>query len=68
MAEHTKSKAKSAPGSDDPRIAEASKTNRLRALRLAKEASDKEEAVREAALKAALTPPKSTRVRAASRA
>ena len=37
---------------DDARTAEAAKTQRLRALRLAKEAADKELAVQEAAAKA----------------
>ena len=46
---------------DDPRQAEAAKTSRLRALRLAKEAVDKEAAARAAAAQ----PPKSSRSRAA---
>ena len=46
---------------DDPRQAEAAKTSRLRALRLAKEAVDKEAAARAAASQ----PPKSSRSRAA---
>ena len=64
MAENMKGKAKTAPAGDDSRLAEATKTNRLRALRLAKEVSDKEAAAREAAL----NPPKPARTRAASRA
>ena len=60
-----KSKPKFIPASDDQRQAEAAKTSRLRALRLAKEAADKEAAALEAAAKAA-KPPK-RRVRAAPR-
>lgn len=47
----TKSKSSQAPAGDDPRQMEAAKTNRLRALRLAKEAAEKDEAAREAAAK-----------------
>jgi hypothetical protein len=46
---------------DDPRQAEAAKTSRLRALRLAKEAADKEAA----ALEAASQPPKASKARSA---
>ena len=54
-----KSKAKSGLSSTDPRQIEADKTSRLRALRLAKEAADREEAARVAAA----NPPKPTRRR-----
>jgi hypothetical protein len=54
-----KSKAKSGLTSTDPRQIEADKTSRLRALRLAKEAEDREAAARVAAA----TPPKPTRRR-----
>jgi hypothetical protein len=55
-----KNKAKFVQAGDDSRQAEAAKTNRLRALRLAKEAADKEAAARAAAD----NPPKPTRRRA----
>jgi hypothetical protein len=48
-----KAKTKFVPVSDGPRQAEVAKTNRLRALRLAKEAADKEAAALEAAAVAA---------------
>jgi hypothetical protein len=51
-----KNRAKPIPAEDDRRQAEAAKTSRLRALRLAKEAADKETAAaaaREAAAAAA---------------
>ena len=52
-----KSKVKlTRPPGDDLRQAEAAKTSRLRALRLAKEAADKETAAREAAAKPAKSP------------
>ena len=57
-----KTKAKSPPVFDAARQAEAEKTSRLRALRLAKEADDKATAAREAAAKAEA--PKRRRVRA----
>lgn len=63
MAENTKNKAKSAQASDDPRVAEAAKTNRLRSLRLAKEAADQEAAAREAA---AAPPRKTAKARSTS--
>jgi hypothetical protein len=44
-----KNKTKTMQADDDPRRVEAAKTNRLRALRLAKEAEEKEAAAREAA-------------------
>jgi hypothetical protein len=56
-----KSKAKFTQDNDAPRQVEAAKTNRLRALRLAKEAADKEEAARAAAAQ----PAKPARVRSA---
>ena len=63
-------KTKSRPNlpGDDARQVEAAKTNRLRALRLAKEAADKEVAVQEAAAKEAAAKSAKTakrRVRAA---
>ena len=51
-----------AQANDNPRQAEAAKTSRLRALRLAKEAAEKEAAARAAAAQ----PVKSSRARAAS--
>ncbi len=56
-----KSKAKLMQANDDPRQAEAAKTSRLRALRLAKEPADKEAAARAVAAQ----PPKPSRARAA---
>lgn len=56
-----KSKAKFIQQNDDPRQAEAAKTSRLRALRLAKEAADKEAAAHAAAMQ----PAKPSRARAA---
>ena len=44
-----KNKTKTMQPDDDPRRVEVAKTNRLRALRLAKEAEEKETAAREAA-------------------
>ena len=60
------SKSKFTPPSDSARQAEAAKTSRLRALRLAKEAEDKETAAREAAVAAAQ--PKRRRARTAAAA
>ena len=62
-----KTKAKPTPASDDPRQAEAAKTSRLRALRLAKEAADKEAAALAAAAAASAVKPARRRVRAAPR-
>ena len=59
-------KSKFTPASDSVRQAEAAKTSRLRALRLAKEAEDKETAAREAAVAAAQ--PKRRRARTAAAA
>ena len=56
-----KNKVKLVRVDEDARQTEAAKTNRLRALRLAKEAADKEAA----ALAAASQPPKASRARAA---
>jgi hypothetical protein len=61
-----KSKTKPASAGDERRQAEAAKTSRLRALRMAKEAADREAAVREAA--ANPVKPARRRVRAAARA
>jgi hypothetical protein len=61
-----KSKSKPASVGDERRQAEAAKTNRLRALRLAKEAADREAAAREAA--ASPAKPARRRVRVAARA
>jgi hypothetical protein len=61
----SKSKTKPNPANSELRQKEAAKTSRLRALRLAKEAEDREAA----ALAAAAAPPKATlrrRTRAAS--
>jgi len=60
-----KSKTKPASAGDESRQAEAAKTSRLRALRMAKEAADKEAAALEAAANAAK--PAKRRVRAAPR-
>jgi hypothetical protein len=63
----SKSKAKPNPPNAELRQIEAAKTNRLRALRLAKEAEDREAAARAAAA----SPPKTAlrrRVRAAANA
>jgi hypothetical protein len=63
----SKSKAKPNPPNAELRQIEAAKTNRLRALRLATEAEDRETAARAAAA----NPPKATlrrRVRAAANA
>jgi hypothetical protein len=57
---YMKNKGQFAAG-ENPRLAEAAKTSRLRALRLAKEAEDKAIAAREAARQ----PAKPSRVRAA---
>jgi hypothetical protein len=58
-----KNKGKPIPADDDRRQADAEKTSRLRALRLAKEAADKEAA---AALEAAVNAAKPPRRRAAA--
>lgn len=58
-----KTAAKFVPASDSARQTEAAKTNRLRALRLAKEAADKEAAMAAAALEAAAKLGKSPRRR-----
>jgi hypothetical protein len=63
----SKSKTKPNPANTELRQIEAAKTSRLRALRLAKEAEDREAAAREAAA----NPPKAAlrrRVRAAASA
>ena len=51
-----KSKSKFVPVGDDQRQADAAKTARLRALRLAKEAADKDDAAAQAAVAAASKP------------
>jgi hypothetical protein len=51
-----KTAAKFVPASDAARQTEAAKTSKLRALRLAKEAADKETAAQEAAAKPAKSP------------
>jgi hypothetical protein len=56
-----KTNTKFVPPSAAARQAETDKTNRLRALRLAKEAAEKEAAAREAAAKADKPPRKRTR-------
>ena len=56
-----KTNAKFVPPNTAARQAETDKTNRLRALRLAKEAADKEAAAREAAAKAEKPPRRRTR-------
>ena len=60
-----KSSGKGAKPDDDARAAETAKTARLRALRLAKEAADKDVADREAAAKASRAKPR-RRVHAAT--
>ncbi len=58
-----KAKPKANPVNDERRQLEAAKTTRLRALRLAKEATEREEAAREAAANA--VKPAKRRVRVA---
>jgi len=61
-----KSKPSAVQPNQQARQAEADKISRLRALRLAKEAADKEEAAAQAALAAEQVKPKRSRVRAST--